>query len=44
MGMVAVAVGVTALSSSAELAFHRADLIESLEETVASRAACEGRG
>lgn len=36
MGMVsmAVAFGVTALSSSAQ-AFHRADLIESLQETVA---------
>jgi hypothetical protein len=44
MGMVAVAVGVTALSSSAALAFHRADLIESLQEIVASRTACEGMG
>ena len=35
MGMVsmAVALGVTALSSSAALAFHRADLIDSLQET-----------
>jgi hypothetical protein len=37
MGMVsmAVAFGVTALSSRAAQAFHRADLIESLQETVA---------
>ncbi|MBH0197385.1 MAG: hypothetical protein HP494_17780 [Nitrospira sp.] len=34
MVSVAVAVGVVALSSSAAQAFHRADLIESLQETV----------
>ena len=34
MVSMAVAVGVVAMSSSAALAFHRADLIESLQETV----------
>lgn len=46
MGMVsmAVALGVTALSSSAALAFHRADLIESLQEIVVQPDSMRGKG
>ena len=46
MGMVsmAVAFGVTALSSSSALAFHRADLIESLQETVVQPDSMRGKG
>jgi hypothetical protein len=44
MVSMAVAFGVTALSSSAAQVFHRADLIESLQETVVQSDSMRGKG